>query len=223
MSATSKAVRYPEVSPRNGNGNGYHPVPEPPAEPAVNWANSGPLCLIAFAATTFMISMVNAKGVNAAVVPVVLSCGLIFGGAVQLVGGLLQLRTGNTFNGALFSTFGGFWIVLAAYLEWFAKAVPAAQVGHTTGLLLYTFAIIAAMFLLVSFRTTIASVLALINLTVTLTLLAVGNYGGHATALQIAGITGIILAGQALYMAAAEISEYTYGRTVVPLGHLGNK
>ncbi|HUJ35511.1 MAG TPA: acetate uptake transporter [Solirubrobacteraceae bacterium] len=212
---------YPEVAPRNGNG--YHPQPEPQPEPAVGWANSGPLCLIAFAATTFMISLVNAKGVSGAVVPMILSCGLIFGGAVQLVGGLIQLRVGNTLNGALFSTFGGFWIVLAAYLEWFSKAVPAAQVGHTTGLLLYTFAIIAAMFLLVSFRTTVATVLALINLTVTLTLLAVGNYGGDATVLQIAGITGIILAGQALYMATAELSEYTYGRSIVPLGHLGEK
>lgn len=221
MSAIPTAVSYPEVSPRNGNG--YHPTPAVPPEPAVTWANSGPLCLIAFAATTFMISMVNAKGVSSAVVPMVLACGLIFGGAVQLVGGLLQLRTGNTLNGALFSTFGGFWIVLAAYLEWFSKAVPPTQVGHTTGLLLYTFAIIAAMFLLVSFRTTIATVAALINLTVTLTLLAVGNYGGDATVLQIAGVTGIILAGQALYMAGAEICEYTYGRTVVPLGHLGNK
>ena len=167
--------------------------------------------------------MVNAKGVSSAVVPMVLSCGLIFGGAVQFIGGLLQLRNGNTLNGALFSTFGGFWIVLAAYLQWFSKGVPAAQAGHTTGLLLYTFAIIAAMFLLVSLRTTVATVLALINLVVTLTLLAVGNYGGSATALQIAGITWIVLAGQALYMAAAEICEYTYGRTVVPLGKLGEK
>lgn len=188
--------------------------------PAAGWANSGPLCLIAFAVTTFMISLVNAKAVNPGVVPVILSCGLIFGGAVQLVGGLLQLRTGNTLNGALFSTFGGFWIVLAAYLQWFSKGVPAAQAGHATGLLLYTFAIVAAMFLLVSFRTSVASVLALINLTATLTMLAIGNYGGHANVLHIAGVTGIILAGQALYMAGAEICEYTYGRTVVPLGRL---
>jgi succinate-acetate transporter protein len=195
---------------------------EPEVEPKPSgWANSGPLCLIAFAAVTFMISLVNAKGVSGAVVPMVISTGLIFGGATQLVGGLIQIRTGNTLNGALFSTFGGFWVVLAAYLEWFSKAVPAAQAGHATGLLLYTFAIIAAMFLLVSFRTTIASMLALTNLVATLLLLAAGNYGGHATLLHIGGVTGMILAGQALYMAAAEISEYAYGESVLPLGKLG--
>jgi len=159
--------------------------------------------------------------VSGAVVPMVISTGLIFGGATQLVGGLIQIRTGNTLNGALFSTFGGFWVVLAAYLEWFSKAVPAAQAGHATGLLLYTFAIIAAMFLLVSFRTTIASMLALTNLVATLLLLAAGNYGGHATLLHIGGVTGMILAGQALYMAGAEISEYAYGESVLPLGKLG--
>jgi succinate-acetate transporter protein len=64
-------------------------------------------------------------------------------------------------------------------------------------------------------------VLALTNLLATLLLLAAGSYGGHATLTRIGGITGIILAGQALYLAPAEISEYTYGRTVIPLGRLG--
>lgn len=195
-------------------------VPEAVAKQP-DWANSGPLCLIAFAAVTFMISLVNAKGISGAVVPVIISTGLIFGGATQLVGGLIQIRTGNTLNGALFSTFGGFWVVLAAYLEWFSKSVPAAQAGHATGLLLYTFAVVAAMFWFVSWRTTIASMLALTNLVVTLLLLAAGNYGGHATLLQIGGVTGMILAAQALYMAAAEISEYAYGHSMLPLGRLG--
>jgi succinate-acetate transporter protein len=188
--------------------------------PPVGWGNSGPLCLIAFAATTFMISMINAGAIAKAATPVVISVGLIFGGATQLVGGLLQLRTGNTLNGALFSTFGAFWIALAAILQWFAKDMPAAQVGHAVGLLLYTFAIVAAMFLLVSFRTSVASLLALTNLTVTLLLLAAGNYGGSSSLLHVGGVLGIILAGQATYLAAAELCEYAYGRTVIPIGSL---
>jgi succinate-acetate transporter protein len=34
-------------------------------------------------------------------------------------------------------------------------------------------------------------------------------------------VTGVILAGQAMYLAAAEICEATYGKTVIPLGRLG--
>jgi succinate-acetate transporter protein len=110
--------------------------------------------------------------------------------------------------------------VLPAYLEWFSKAVPAAQVGHAIGLLLYTLAIVAAMFLF-SLRTMVAPVLALTNLLATLLLLAGGNYGAHPALLHIGGVTGVILAGQAMYLAAAEICEATYGKTVIPLGRLG--
>jgi succinate-acetate transporter protein len=190
---------------------------EPQSRP---WANSAPVCLIAFGAVTFMFSLVNAGGVSSAVVPAIIGTGLIFGGATQLLCGLIQIRTGQTFNGALFSTFGAFWIVLPAYLEWFSKAVPPAQVGHATGLLLYTFAIVAATFQLVSLRTTIATVLALMNLVGTLLLLAAGNYGDHATLIHIGGVTGLILAAQALYIAAAEICKDTYRRSVIPVGEL---
>jgi uncharacterized protein len=194
-----------------------------PAADAAGWANSGPLCLFAFAVTTFMISMVNAGAINKAIVPFVISVGLFYGGATQLIGGLLQLRTGNTLNGALFSSFGAFWIALAAILEWFSKSVPAAQAGHASGLLLYTFAGLAFIFLLCSLRTTVASVVALTTLTVTLVLLAAGNYGAHTSVLHAGGYLGIILALMAAYMGAAEICEYSYGRQVLPLGPLGEK
>jgi uncharacterized protein len=197
-------------------------ITEPAAETA-GWANSGPLCLFAFAVTTFMISMVNAGAINKAIVPFVISVGLFYGGATQLIGGLLQLRTGNTLNGALFSSFGAFWIALAAILEWFSKSVPAAQAGHASGLLLYTFAGLAFIFLLCSLRTTVASVVALTTLTVTLVLLAAGNYGAHTGVLHAGGYLGIILALMAAYMGAAEICEYSYGRQVLPLGPLGEK
>ncbi len=194
----------------------------PPPQDA-GWANSGPLCLFAFAATTFMISMVNAGAISSAIVPVVVGVGLFFGGATQLVGGLIQLRTGNTLNGALFSTFGAFWIALASIIEWFSKSVPTAQVGHAMGLLLYTFTILAFVFLLCSLRSTRASVIALTTLTVTLFLLAAGNYGASSSLLHAGGYLGIILAGMATYMGAAEIMEYSYGRSVLPLGPLGDK
>ena len=78
-----------------------------------------------------------------------------------MIGGLIQIRIGNPLNGALFSSFGAFWVALAAILQWFSKDIPAAQVRHAVGLMLYTFAILAAIFLLCSLRTTLASVVAL--------------------------------------------------------------
>ena len=183
--------------------------------------NTPPLCLIAFAVITFMFSLLNAGAVPHAIVPIIIATGLVFGGITQLAAALIQIGSGDTLNGALFSTFASFWIVLPAYLEWFAKSVPSAQAGHATGLLLYTFAIVAAMFLLVSLRTNVATLLALGNLVLTLVLLAAGNYGDYSAVVRAGGVTGIILAAQALYLAAAGICEYAYGRAVVPLGPLG--
>jgi succinate-acetate transporter protein len=198
-----------------GHGRG-----EPPAR-LPRRVNTPPLCLIAFAVITFMFSLLNAGAVPHAVVPIIIATGLIFGGITQLAAALIQIGSGDTLSGALFATFASFWIVLPAYLEWFSKAVPSAQAGHASGLLLYTFAIVAAMFVLVSLRTNVATLLALGNLVITLVLLGAGNYASQSALVRAGGVTGIILAAQALYLAAAGICQYAYGRTVIPLGPLG--
>ena len=85
------------------------PVAPPASATGVAWGNSGPICLGGFATTTFMLSMVNANLVPAVLTTTVLAVALMFGGLAQLIGGILQLRIGNTFGGALFTGFGAFW------------------------------------------------------------------------------------------------------------------
>jgi succinate-acetate transporter protein len=181
------------------------------------WGNAGPLALLAFAVVTFMLSMINAKAISAGVTPVVLSVGLFFGGGTQLIAGLIQLRSGNTFQGVLFSSFGAFWIALAAFLQWFVKDVPPSQVGHSLGLLLYAFGIVAAVMLAASFRTSRVVVGALCILVPTFFLLAMGNYGAHPGLIKIGGYTGILVAAIATYLALAELCEFSYGRAVLPV------
>src|SRR5205809_6347194 len=95
------------------------PAATPVAEPAraaatgtAQWGNSAPLALAAFAVTTFLLSVVNAGLVAKTIEPVVFGVALTFGGLTQLIAGLIQLRTGKTFTGVLFSTFGAFWLAL---------------------------------------------------------------------------------------------------------------
>jgi uncharacterized protein len=203
------------------NGNFYQPDDEFGADqratPTQGWGNAGPLALLAFAVVTFMLSMINAKAITAGVTPVVLSVGLFFGGGTQLIAGLIQLRTGNTFQGVLFSSFGAFWIALAAFLQWFVKDVPANQVGHSLGLLLYAFGILAAVMLAASLRTSRVVVGALCVLVATFFLLAMGNYGAHAGLIKVGGYTGILVAAIATYLALAELCEFSYGRAVLPV------
>jgi uncharacterized protein len=188
-----------------------------PPSTASGWGNAGPLSLLAFAVVTLMLSLINAKAITADVTPVVFGVGLIFGGTTQLLGGLIQLRNGNTFQGVLFSCFGAFWIALAAILQWYLKEVPAAQAGHALGLLLYAFTPMVVVLWLASFRTSRVVVVALGTVLATFLFLAVGNYGGHTTLIHIGGYTGIVAAGLAFYLALAELCEFSYGRTVLPV------
>ena len=147
----------------------------------LDWGNSAPLALLAFAVTTFMLSMINADAVSTGTTPVVFGVALMFGGLAQLIAGLIQLRTGNTFSGVLFSGFGAFWMSLFAYFQWFEKAVPPSQQGHALGLLLYAFGIFVVVMLAASLRTNVVVVLALAILVAVFLFLGAGQYGAHTT------------------------------------------
>jgi succinate-acetate transporter protein len=196
------------------------PLAQPAATPVIlasNWGNSAPLGLAAFAITTFMLSMVNAKLVNAGVEPVVFGVALMFGGIAQLIAGTIQFRNGNTFTGVLFTGFGAFWLSLYAIAEFFLKDVPVPQVGHALGLFLYAFGIFAAWLWLASFRTNVVVVVAIGILTAALFVLGAGNYTGNGLTVEIGGYMGLVVAFIAAYLSCAELCEASYKRSVLPV------
>jgi len=184
------------------------------------WGNSAPLALAAFAVTTFMLSLVNANVVPVGTTPVVFAVAFMFGGLAQLIAGIICLRNGNVFAGALFGGFGAFWLSFYAIGEFFLKDVPLLQVGHSLGLFLYAFAIYATILFFASFRTSVATALAVGLLAATLFVLGAGNYTATSGLIKTGGWMGIVLAGIAFYVALAELCEVEYGREFLPVGHL---
>jgi len=189
----------------------------------LNWGNSAPLALLAFAVTTFMLSMVNANFIAAGVQPVVFGVALMFGGLTQLIAGIIQLRTGNTFSGVLFAGFGAFWLSLFAIAQWFLKSVPLLQVGHALGLFIYAFGIFVVVMLAASLRTNAVVVLALAILVFTFFFLGAGNYGAHTTLIHWGGYFGLAAAACAFYLALAELCEFSYDRAVLPVWPLAGR
>ncbi len=183
----------------------------------VEWGNSAPLALAGFAVTTFMLSMINANFISAGVEPAVFGVALMFGGITQLLAGLIQLRTGNTFAGVLFSGFGAFWLSLFAIAEFFLKAIPANQVGHALGLFLYAFGFFVVSMTIASFRTNAIVVAALVLLIGAFFALGAGNYGAHTGLVHIGGYLGLSAAALALYLSCAETCEASYGRGILPV------
>ena len=209
------------------NGAQYAATTELDRAPArattLDWGNSAPLALLAFAVTTFMLSMINANAVSIGVTPVVFGVALMFGGLAQLIAGLIQLRTGNTFSGVLFAGFGAFWMSFFAIGQWFLKDVPVLQIGHALGLFLYAFGIFVVVMLATSLRTNVVVVVALTIVAAALFLLGAGNYGAHTTLIHWGGYTGLAAAACAFYLALAELCESSYGRAVLPVWPLAKR
>ena len=69
-------------------------------------ANPAPLGLMGFGLTTLVLSFVNANliGGGPASFPIVLGMALAFGGICQLLAGMWEFRTGNTFGAVAFSS-----------------------------------------------------------------------------------------------------------------------
>src|SRR6478672_12125582 len=123
-----------------------------PAPPTI--ANPAPLGLAAFALTTFVLSMFNAGLVGAGGEPIVFGLALAYGGLAQLLAGMWEFRTGNTFGAVAFTSFGAFWLSFAVLVAVFAPQIPAASAGSAVGLYLWAWAIFTTYMLIASLRTT---------------------------------------------------------------------
>lgn len=219
MASTDQHLDYPGAKPA---GQSHSPgetrtATVAGAPGAVAWGNSAPLALAGFATTTFMLSMINAGLVPAGTLPVVFGVAFAFGGLAQLIAGIIQLRTGNTFGGMLFTGYGAFWLSLWAIAEFFLKGVPPLQLGHALGLFLYAFGIFTVVMLAASLRTSVIVVTTLFLLGVTFFVLGAGNYGASSGLIKTGGWIGLAVAALAFYLALAEVCEATYGRAILPL------
>ena len=187
-------------------------------------ADPGPLGLAAFAMTTFLLSMYNADLINAGGGAVVLPVALVYGGIVQILAGMWEFRTGNTFGALAFSSFGAFWISLY-FLEFIVgpHALVAAAAHNAVAVFLYAWAIFTTYMLVASLRTTAALAAVFLVLTITFWILAIGNAslaGGTATTngtIKFGGWCGLVTAALAWYASAAAVINSTFGRVLLPL------
>ncbi len=190
-------------------------------QPTTGWkpADPGPLGLAAFAMTTFVLSMFNSNLVNDKGVPVVLGLALAYGGIVQLLAGMWEFRTGNTFGAVAFCSFGGFWISFWALEVFYAKQI-GGDAGHAVGLYLWAWAIFTAYMTVAAMRTSGAVLLVFVLLTATFVLLAIGASGAHETVTHWGGYVGLATAAAAWYASFAAVTNSTFGRTVLPVAPL---
>ncbi len=183
-------------------------VTEPIANTGV--ANPAPLGLCAFALTTFVLSAHNAG--LFATPTIVIGLALFYGGLAQLLAGMWEFKTGNTFGATAFSSYGAFWLAVGATLQW--KLIEPGSNGFAFFLLGWT--IFTGIMLLASLRTSLALITLFALLFVTFILLTVGAFGGGTT--QLGGYLGLVTALVAWYTALAGLLSSSKSAFTLPVG-----
>ena len=180
-------------------------------------ADPGPLGLAAFALTTFVLSMFNAKLVGSGGEPIVFGLALAYGGLAQLLAGMWEFRTGNTFGAVAFTSYGAFWLSFWAFVQFFEKDVPKADAGHAVGLFLIAWGIFTTYMFIASLRTTAAISLVFVLLAATFFLLGIGNARANTDVVKYGGYVGLATAAAAWYASFAAVTNATFKRTVLPV------
>jgi succinate-acetate transporter protein len=146
---------------------------------------------------------------------------LAFGGVAQLLAGMWEFRSGNTFGAVAFTSYGAFWIsffFLVSFNVGTLVGSDAKEVASLLGLYLWMWGVFTAVMFLCTFASPRALQLLFLLLTVTFVLLGIGNSGGHTSIVHAGGYVGIATGAVALYIAAADIMQAVYKRSVLPVG-----
>ena len=195
------------------------PAPDPTGgrSAAAGWipADPGPLGLAGFAGTTFVLSLMNSNLISARGIGAVLALAIAYGGLAQLLAGMWEFRTGNTFGAVAFTSFGAFWISFYVLLH----VVPAATLtAHAVAAYLWMWAIFTTYMFFASLRTTGAVAMVFLLLSITFILLAIGDMGsGHTSVTHWGGYFGIATAIVAWYASFAAVLNSTFGRVMLPV------
>lgn len=184
-------------------------------------ANPAPLGLAAFGLTTVVLSAINSGLLPHEAVTAVVPLAFAFGGTAQLVAGILEFRTGNTFGMVAFTSYGMFWWWFA-FLQWTIGAgwlkAPPPSAGGT---ILLMWGIFTFLLWIVSFRLSKAVWSIFLLLWITFFFLAWGDFNysiGSLTCGQIGGYFGLLTGLDAIAVAFIEILNATATTTVISLG-----
>ncbi len=183
---------------------------DPPTTAVV--ANPAPLGLCAFALTTFVLSAANAKLFTGPVI--VIGLAAFYGGLAQILAGMWEFKAGNTLGATAFTSYGAFWLAVAATLQ--LNLIP----NHAAfGFFLLGWTIFTVLMLLASLRTNMALITVFGLLALTFLMLTLGEFGLPTG--QLGGWLGLATAFAAWYTALAGLLSSGPSAFTLPIGPRG--
>lgn len=187
---------------------------QPGLAPAAShkFANPAPLGLSAFALTTFVLSMANARAQGVRTPNVVVGLAFFYGGLVQLIAGIWEIALENTFGGTALCSYGGFWLSFAAiYIPWFGildayKDLSNDDLKNMLGFFLLGWTIFTFGLTLCTLKSTVMFFALFFLLFITLLLLTIGEFFAIISVTRAGGVVGVIVSFFAWYNAYAGVA-----------------
>ena len=179
--------------------------------------NPAPLGLLGFGMTTVLLNLHNAGFYE--LNSMILAMGLCYGGAAQVIAGIMEWRKGNTFATTAFISYGLFWLslvtlIILTKLGWGAKSDDTSMAAYLAMWGLFTFVMFLG-----TLRLNRALQIVFATLTILFFLLAYGDFTNASAGFKhFTGYEGIFCGFSAIYTGLAQVLNELYGRTVLPLG-----
>jgi uncharacterized protein len=185
-------------------------------------ANPAPLGLFGFGMTTVLLNLHNAG-----IYPLnsmILAMGIFYGGAAQVIAGVLESKKSNTFGMTAFTSYGFFWMTLVGIFVIQALNPAWKTDDHALAAYLALWGLFTFGLLLGTFRISAALQVVFGSLTILFFLLAYAHYAKPGENFEhMTGYEGIFCGFSACYTGLAQILNEIYGRTVLPLGMVAKK
>jgi succinate-acetate transporter protein len=179
--------------------------------------NPAPLGLLGFGMTTVLLNLHNAGFYE--LNSMILAMGLCYGGAAQIIAGIMEWKKGNTFATTAFISYGLFWLslvtlIIVAKLGWGAPSNDTAMAAYLAMWGLFT----AVMFV-GTLRLNRALQIVFATLTILFFLLAYGDFTAASPGFKhFTGYEGILCGFSAIYAGLAQVLNELFGKTVLSLG-----
>jgi succinate-acetate transporter protein len=179
--------------------------------------NPAPLGLLGFGMTTVLLNLHNAGFYE--LNSMILAMGICYGGAAQIIAGIMEWRKGNTFATTAFLSYGLFWLSLVTLivvpkLGWGAAPNDTAMAAYLTMWGLFT----AVMFI-GTLRLNRALQVVFATLTILFFMLAIGDFTNASPGFKhFTGYEGIFCGFSAIYTGLAQVLNDLFGKVILPLG-----
>ncbi len=179
--------------------------------------NPAPLGLLGFGMTTVLLNLHNAGFYE--LNSMILAMGICYGGAAQIIAGIMEWKKGNTFAATAFISYGFFWWSLVALivlpkLGWAGASNDTAMAAYLAMWGLFT----GVMFI-GTLRLHVAGQIVFGSLTILFFLLAIGDFTSAGAGFKhFTGYEGIFCGFSAIYAGLAQVLNELFGKTMLPLG-----